>query len=216
MKQPSPLNPFLATALDTVLPLVSPAGKNARLSVLIYHRVLPTPDPVRAGDPDAKSFRWQMQLLARHFNVLPLHEAAARLRAGALPARAACITFDDGYADNYTIALPILQELGLHATFFVATAYLDGGRMFNDTLIEIAKTLPDGACDLTHVGLGTHKIASTVDRCTLLATLINHFKYLSPEVRIPASDSLAAHFRIPLPSDLMMTSHQLKALNAAG
>jgi peptidoglycan/xylan/chitin deacetylase (PgdA/CDA1 family) len=39
----------------------------------------------------------------------------------------ACITFDDGHADNFHIALPILQGHGLPATFFIATGFLDGG-----------------------------------------------------------------------------------------
>ena len=37
------------------------------------------------------------------------------------------------------MALPILRELGLHATFFVASGFLDGGRMWNDTVIEAVR-----------------------------------------------------------------------------
>ncbi len=43
-------------------------------------------------------------------NVLPLEHAVARLAQGALPPRALCITFDDGYADNYEVALPLLKR----------------------------------------------------------------------------------------------------------
>jgi hypothetical protein len=112
------------------------AGADAKLSILIYHRVLPVPDPLFPTETTVESFDAQLGLLKSLFNVLPLPEAVARLKAGTLPARAASITFDDGYADNFTRALPILQKHGLHATFFIATAYLDGGRMFNDTVIE--------------------------------------------------------------------------------
>ncbi|WP_163360867.1 polysaccharide deacetylase family protein, partial [Escherichia coli] len=70
------------------------------------------------------------------FNVLPLDEAAQRLKDGSLPARAAALSFDDGYADNHDIALPLLQKHGLPCSFFIATGFLDGGRMWNDTLIE--------------------------------------------------------------------------------
>jgi peptidoglycan/xylan/chitin deacetylase (PgdA/CDA1 family) len=157
-----------------------------------------------------------MRLLADHFNVLPLREAALQLSEGRLPARAACVTFDDGYADNYTVALPILQELGVHATFFIATRYLDGGRMFNDTLIEVAKGVPTGQCDLSFLGLGVHPSATLQDRRRLVATLIGHFKYQPAELRIPAAEKLAASFGIRLPKDLMMNSAQLKALHAAG
>lgn len=202
--------------LRTALSLASPAGRRGKLSILIYHRVLPEPDPLRSGDPDADTFRWQMELLARHFNVLPLREAAQRLSAGTLPARAACVTFDDGYADNYTLALPILHGAGVPATFFIATAYLDGGRMFNDTLIEVAKGLPAGPCDLSSAGLGHVTLTTAADRQALVGKLLGHFKYQAPGQRLPAAERLAADFAIRLPTNLMMSSAQLKALHAAG
>jgi peptidoglycan/xylan/chitin deacetylase (PgdA/CDA1 family) len=157
-----------------------------------------------------------MRLLASHFNVLPLREAAQRLREGSLPARAACVTFDDGYADNYTIALPILRETGVPATFFIATAYLDGGRMFNDVLIEIAKAVPDGPCDLSAIGQGAHPVVSLQDRRALMTRLIARFKYQPPAQRLPAAERLAADFGICLPTDLMLSSAQLRAVHAAG
>lgn len=201
--------------LTGALALASPAGARAGLSILIYHRVLAEPDPLR-DDPDAAAFGWQMQLLARHFNVLPLIEAAARLREGTLPARAACVTFDDGYADNCTVALPILKALGIPATFFVATAYLDGGRMFNDTLIELAARLPAGDCDLSPFGLGRRRLACAADRRALAAALIGQYKYHDAGSRAHAVESLAAGFGLALPDGLMMSTAQLRTLQREG
>ncbi|NMG63882.1 polysaccharide deacetylase family protein [Azoarcus indigens] len=207
---------LLTPAVRAALGLASPGGRRARLSTLIFHRVLPAPDPLLPGDPDAATFRWQMRTLARHFNVLPLGEAVQRLREGSLPPRAACVTFDDGYADNLTIAAPILRELGLPATFFIATGYLDGGRMFNDTLIELARRLPGERCDLSALGLGSHPLASAADRHKLVGVLVSHFKYLPPETRLQAAEALAASFGVTLPDDLMMSSAQLRELRALG
>ena len=53
------------------------------------------------------SFDQQMGLLTDCFRVIPLADAVRGLRSGGLPSRAACVTFDDGYADNAEIALPI-------------------------------------------------------------------------------------------------------------
>ena len=78
--------------LTLALSLASPAGARNRLSILIHHRVLPTTDPLQPEVPDCSTFDWQMRLLARHFNVLPLAEAGRRLREGSLPARAAAIS----------------------------------------------------------------------------------------------------------------------------
>src|SRR5437762_5792628 len=109
------------------------------LSVLIYHRVLDTTDPLRPSEPTGAEFELRMRWLKANFNVISLADAVAGLKSRALPPRALAITFDDGYRDNCQTAMPILTRLGLPATFFIATGYLDGGRMFNDTVIEAVR-----------------------------------------------------------------------------
>ena len=116
--------------------LLSPGQRNGRLSILIFHRVLAQVDPLFPEEVDAARFDVICGWLRRWFNVLPLDAAVRRLRDGSLPRRAAAITFDDGYADNHDIALPILKKHGLPSTFFIATGFLDGGCMWNDTVIE--------------------------------------------------------------------------------
>ena len=108
----------------------------------------PVPDSLYPDEPDARRFTEILDWAANWFNVLPLPEAVERLRAGSLPDRAAAITFDDGYADNCVVALPILRQHGMHATFFVATAFMDGGRMFNDTVIEAVRRVATSEFDL--------------------------------------------------------------------
>ncbi|WP_421621972.1 polysaccharide deacetylase family protein [Alkalilimnicola ehrlichii] len=202
--------------LRSLLSLLSPGGARGRLSILIYHRVLPAPDPLLPGEPDAARFQWQMELLARHFNPLPLAEAVRRLRDGTLPPRAACVTFDDGYADNAEVALPILRSVGVPATFFIAVGYLNGGRMFNDTLIETVRRLPEGEVDLTPEGLGRRRVASDSDRIALCKALIGQFKYQPPAVRNRGVEALPERLGITVPDDLMMTSGQLRGLADAG
>ena len=48
----------------------------------------------------------------------------------AIPSNVFAVTFDDGYENNYLNALPILRELNVPATIFVATKYLDTDRPF--------------------------------------------------------------------------------------
>jgi peptidoglycan/xylan/chitin deacetylase (PgdA/CDA1 family) len=74
------------------------------ISILIYHRVVSEPDPLLPDLPSADEFDRQMAAVDRWFTVMPLREAAARLRDGTLPVRSACVTFDDGYADNAAVA----------------------------------------------------------------------------------------------------------------
>ena len=57
--------------------------------------------------------------------MVPLGEALERLKAGAgLPRRSVALTFDDGYADNLTLAVPLLERLALPATFFLVPGFL--------------------------------------------------------------------------------------------
>ncbi len=198
------------------LRMLSPGGSNGKLSILIYHRVLPLPDPLLPGDPDAATFRWQMQTVSSLFNVLPLDEAVARLADGSLPPRAACVTFDDGYADNAEVALPILRELGLPATFFVATGYLDGGMMFNDQVIEILRRLPGEELNLDVVGLGPRRFSTPAERAAIAMAVIRAIKHLDSHERQAKVDALAALCPQPLPDDVMMTTAQVRALAAAG
>jgi hypothetical protein len=98
------------------------------------------------------------------FNVLPLAQAIDRLYAGAIPSRALAITFDDGYADNEAIAAPILQRLGLTATFFVSSGFLDGDCMWNDRIIEAIRGCRAQALDLMAAGLGRLSLATPDER----------------------------------------------------
>jgi len=196
--------------------MLSPAGNRARLSILIYHRVLPEADALLPGDPDAATFRWQMQTVARLFNVLPLSEAAERLARGTLPPRAACITFDDGYADNVEVALPILQSLGLAATFFVAVDYLDGGMMFNDRILETLRRVPEGEVDLSAVGLDTRPVAGVQGRSAVAMEVIRAVKHLDASERQEKVEAVTALSPEPLPMDLMMSTTQLRHLAASG
>ncbi len=100
-----------------------------RLSILIFHRVTPEADPLFPNEMQARRFEVLCAMLARDYQVLTLARAVRLRQQARLPPRALVITFDDGYADNATHALPILQRHGLAATFFVSTGFLDGGRM---------------------------------------------------------------------------------------
>jgi peptidoglycan/xylan/chitin deacetylase (PgdA/CDA1 family) len=95
----------------------------SRLLVLGYHNVDASwRFPCPSGPRD---FARQMALLARVANVVPLDAALADLTAGRpLPPRAVAITFDDGYRDNLTHAVPVLRRHGLPATVFLVPGFL--------------------------------------------------------------------------------------------
>ena len=153
------------------------AWAGPRLLVLIFHRVLAQPDAMFPGEPDALRFDRLMALVARSFQVMTLAHAASRLVAGTLPSRALAITFDDGYADNHSVALPILQRHGLVATFYVSTGFLNGGRMWNDSIIETIRRCRSDRLDLSVFGLGVLPLGDDAQRRAAIHLLLPVLKH---------------------------------------
>jgi peptidoglycan/xylan/chitin deacetylase (PgdA/CDA1 family) len=150
------------------------------------------------------------------FNVLPLDQAVRALAAGTLPGRAACITFDDGYADNCSVALPILLKHQASATFFIATDFLDGGRMWNDTIIEAIRRHTGEAIDLEALGAGRYPTANLSAKIAAIGALITRGKYLPAAQRIKFSEEIAKSVGVTLPNDLMMSSEEVRQMKRAG
>jgi peptidoglycan/xylan/chitin deacetylase (PgdA/CDA1 family) len=186
------------------------------LAVLIYHRVGSEADPLRPRMATADEFRRQMRVLARYFRPCGLAEGLRQLRDGHLPSRSVAVTFDDGYADNARIALPILCEERVPATFFIATAYLDGGRMWNDTVIEAVRRLAPGDHPFPHASLETISVPHTLDRRPLALGLLEAIKHLPQAERQAAADALQGLATQPLPGSLMMRRHEVQSLIEAG
>ncbi|MGZ9031690.1 MAG: polysaccharide deacetylase family protein [Burkholderiaceae bacterium] len=201
---------------DLAWPVLDLAWPTARLSVLAYHRVLPQKDPLLPSDPSAEEFEHTMEWVRDTFNVISLSEGVAGLKSGRLPRRALAITFDDGYANNATIAAPILARLGLHATFFIATGFLDGGRMFNDTVVEAVRAASGAKLDLTAIGLGCHRLETDDERRTAIAAILSSIKYQPVEQRVALSERVAECANPVPPRDLMMTSRQAAAIAGSG
>ena len=193
-----------------------PATRAGRLLILIYHRVRPQPDPMFPGEVDARRFDAQMALLRRHCHPIPLRAAVAGLADQSLPPRAVAVTFDDGYADNASVALPILQRHGIPATFFITAGYLDGGRMWNDSIIEAVRCTTARSLDLADLGLGTVELDSPLARGAVAEAIIGKVKHLDPFERQSRVDSLCRRTAVALPGDLMMTAAQVRELAGSG
>lgn len=208
-------NSFLLKLLKPVASLSSGLGTQKKHLTLIYHRVLDRPDFMRPGEIDIAAFTWQMELISKHFNVLPLKDAIKGIETDTLPTRAVSITFDDGYADNYTNALPILNHFNLKATFFIASGFLNGGRMWNDTIIEAIRNLPTSSIDLTKIGLGRFNVRDEAQKSHAAHQIIQQVKHLPFEERNHYTDYIAK-LSSNLPNDLMMTDEQIKCLHRNG
>ena len=175
------------------------------VTVLAYHDV-GGPRPGEVNLPTGL-FRDQVAGLAEAGSVLSLDEAADRLAPGAeLDRPRVVLTFDDGTAGFVDHALPVLVELGLPVTLYVATAWVEQGRSFWDDGTALSWAALADALATGLVTLGSHShdhllfdreppdvLAADLDRSTgLLADRLGvaaeHFAYPKALPPSPAAE----------------------------
>ena len=108
--------------------------EDAGFGILMYHRVADKPQGVESPTYNVTPRRLREQLeglLSRGMQAWPLRRILDAHRASRpIPSKVFAVTFDDGYENNFLDALPILKELDVPATVFLATAFLDSERPF--------------------------------------------------------------------------------------
>lgn len=196
--------------LKRALARTTPRTPAEGVTVLIYHRIGgPGRDEM---DMHPEDFSDQMRLLASQ-QVVSLDEALAGLRRGETASRVV-LTFDDGFADVYTHAWPILRGLGLPFTVYLATAHVGGEMRWEGstakapgapalTWRQLEEMVASGLCT---VGNHTHSHArpealseEELDRCNQeveehLGVVSKHFAYPWGQP-VPSMDSaLGARF----------------------
>ena len=103
------------------------AGKMP-ITILMYHRI--ADDRANTWTTSTAVFRRQIDWLQRHMELVSLAEAQRRLRNGVNHSRCACITFDDGYAENCRAAIPLLIRRRIPCTYFVTLHQVLSGEPF--------------------------------------------------------------------------------------
>ena len=94
----------------------------SKLYISMYHY---TRDLKHSRYPEIKGldqhlFREQIEYMKKNFNVVTMEQVIDAVQGKSeLPERALLLTFDDGYIDNYTFALPVLEEYGVQGSFFI-------------------------------------------------------------------------------------------------
>ena len=84
----------------------------------MYHGVRTGQLRINGRHITAKHFEKQLQYFKRKFSVVPLDQLCEMKFAGVVPEKhAIALTFDDGFVNNLTVALPLLEKYGLPATF---------------------------------------------------------------------------------------------------
>ncbi len=135
------------------------------------------------------------------------------LQQGTLPDNAVCVTFDDGYLNNLTVAQPVLQKYQIPATVYVATAFSNGTNMWNDRLIYLF-----GQQQKDHLLLDDLRVElkDWASRREQAYQWLKKLKYLPPSERSATIDRFYHQNQATEQPALMMTPAQIRQLAARG
>ena len=201
-----------------LLRALSPAGARAPLSILIFHRVHAAPDAMYPDEPDARRFEelmgWVEELVQR--------DAASRRRRRIAPGHAARARGGDHVRRRVRRQLrrrtaDPAQSSGFRPRSSWRPGSSNGGRMWNDTVIEAVRRSRrrNSTCRAAKLGLLSDGLARGEARDDRR----DHRRDQVPAAAASATRSSRAIRRRagePLPDDLMMTDAQVRVLRDAG
>lgn len=144
-----------------ILPATHPALQNVNVPILMYHHIsniVPTDILAHSLTVDTKNFVQQLDYLQKHhYHTITFNQLFNTLYYKApLPQNPIILTFDDGYTDAYTWALPELKKHGFSATFFIISGVIGWkGYMGQNQLKSLLSNgMQIGSHTVHHVDMG--------------------------------------------------------------
>lgn len=170
------LNAFRLAHADRIFHYVN----RGKLLVLAYHGVSANRFGMKCDVllPLA-GFAMQIEYLSRACNVISLRQAADCLSKGCgLPDNPAVITFDDGYRNNLTLALPVLEHYGVPATIFLTAGFIGSERVLplDELFLIIENTECRTPIVLPQMGLGPFQLDTRENRYKTFLALTDRLK----------------------------------------
>lgn len=180
----------------------------SHIPVLAYHRILDLPDEnsyefdIELISASTSGFEQQMNYLKMNFNPVTFRQIIdAAEGKQTLPKRPVVITFDDGFDDNYHYAYPVLRKLGIPATIFISTSYIDQAKPFwfdwIAYMIVNQKVLGE---DIFEHNIKLD-ISNLEQRRKLLSKVLDHLKKISNDERLEFIQKLKQSCDIKPPED---------------
>lgn len=207
----------------TGLSALSGAFRRRGAAILMFHSI---GDNRSFSDNRMPAARFEeiVAYLAREWEIVPVSRIVEALEKGRAPSsRWIALTFDDGYADNAKVALPILRRHGAVGTFFPTVGVLDGNdtdiptRLFYDEIERIVLGAPArGTLELKGARTPLRFSSDTV-RAESAKRLILEIRTWLPAQIQAVVDELSAALTPPPPSGrIYLTWDDARALEAAG
>lgn len=168
--------------------------------ILMYHRFSREQHKYKTSSAE---FAAHLEYLSKHNRVLSLGETVDNLKNGKpLPPNPAVVTIDDGYADVYEIAFPLLKKFAFPATLFVVTDFLDRKCwLWTDFMRYVLQTTKSENLRIEFGG-GEKiemKLTDEIDRLELASRVNSKLKRLPNEVKEAKIKEIADGLNVKLP-----------------
>lgn len=187
-----------------------------KLSVFLFHKVPVDLDPVAPQDIGLRKFEHLLDDVLNQFQIISLEDGVRGLQAGKLPARAACITFDDGYVDWLPGMAPALERRNMHATLFITAGQFDGRPLWHERIAGAVRALRQPTLDLQYPAIPPIDVSSLPARQAAVVLLESKLKYLTLEVREELLLRMEAQAGVSAAQVPRMSADQLRELHARG
>jgi peptidoglycan/xylan/chitin deacetylase (PgdA/CDA1 family) len=167
------------------------------VTILAYHRILDVeseddfPFDIELVSASISQFSDQMEHIKANYNPITFATLLQHLDRGEkLPRAAAIVTFDDGFADNYHNAFPVLKRLEMPATIFLATGNIDHQEPFWYEKLSFA-FMTTRATAIHSPTLGSLAISDAPQsRRELIKCVIFRLKLVPDDVRLSVLEDL--------------------------
>lgn len=196
-----------------------PKSKGQLFQILVFHRVLPQNDPFAIAPVTTAYFDRQMEIIKKYFNPVSLESLITQVENGKVAPRTVCITFDDGYADNYLHAFPILKKHQVPATIFLATDFIGTGLMpWHDRILLAFKNTKVKSITFSPANIVEKKLEDVNASIQVASHLLSWLKQFSPVQRNEHCEKIIAACGVNEKSastsgPLMMDWDQIKEMN---
>lgn len=185
--------------------------------ILFGHRVADDFDDLLGGVPP-ELFERQMAWLARHFRFLSMDELVGHLhRHEPIPPNSLVFTLDDGFADNYTHALPVLERYRVPATVYLVTDSIETGELpWPQRLAWVVSRTQRTAIEVDRPTPVRLPLGCMGERLAAVKKLKSLRQSLSMADQVTLFQSVVTQCGVPTPRDRMLTWAQVREMQDRG